>query len=305
MLQLLRKSCPTCRESSIQTYHWIIRSLAKLAGLGDVPTDSNWIDESLLETVRSLPNITRAKNYSVAAIKAMRAYGAQETIIQPWIELTNQLSETYTRQRNTQQRTDRERANWPKDGYRALAALADTLQHEIRHILSKSPDSITNSELWQLGRWFLIKFYSRHALRGDLADVEITKGPKSLNYLYKEQHRWCIFVSDHKTSQSRGPIDLVLHPEVSQALDTYLPFLKAHTSHGYLFSTKRYAHPMLRRDMLALLRNTTEDRLGVRLGTQLIRVLKTTEFADSLDRARNLRKELAHGPLTQWQYVSR
>ena len=305
MLDLLRNSSQSCRQSSIQTYHWNIISLAKLAGLQEVPGDSGWIDAALLETVRSLPNITRAKNFSVAAIKALRAYGQHESIIEPWVEITKHLSDMYSKQRDSQQRTDRERANWPDAGYQALSDLARELRHEIRHIFEKSPGSISNSELWQMGRWFLIKFYSKHALRGDLADVEITKGPKSLNYLYKDQTQWCIFVSDHKTSASHGPIDLALHPEVTQALDVYLPFVEASTDHGFLFSTKRFAHKMNRRDMLLILRNTTEDRLGKRLGTQLIRVLKTTEFRESLDRARELRQELAHGAATQWQYVSR
>ena len=62
---------------------------------------------------------------------------------------------------------------------------------------------------------------------------------------------------------------------------------------------------MKRSDMMALLRNTTEDRLGKRIGVQLIRVLKTTSHLKGIDEAEKLRRELAHGPQMQWKYVSR
>ena len=54
-----------------------------------------------------------------------------------------------------------------------------------------------------------------------------------------------------------------------------------------------------------MLRNTTQSRIGKRLGVQMIRVLKTTENLKSIDKALELQRELGHGPVMQARYVSK
>ena len=244
----------------------------------------------------------KTKNLTIAAIKALKAYGATKKI-ESWSKQMNDATERYAKQRNKQQRTDREAANWPKGGYAAIGKLADELQKEVAHILKKAPAKITMSELWQLARWFVLLFYSKHALRGDLGDMQIRK--KGQNYIEKRGKGWHMHVGNHKTVRAHGAIELKLDAKVSAALDQYLPYVRANTKHGYLLSTKRYGNRMKRSDMMALLRNTTEDRLGKRIGVQLIRVLKTTSHLKGIDEAEKLRRELAHGPQMQWKYVSR
>ena len=110
---------------------------------------------------------------------------------------------------------------------------------------------------------------------------------------------------NHKTVRAHGAIELKLDPKVSAGLELYLPYVRAKTKHGYLMSTKRHGNRMSRKDMMLLLRRTTENRLGKRIGVQLIRVMKTTAKLKSIDEAAKLRSELAHGPSMQWKYVSR
>ena len=112
-------------------------------------------------------------------------------------------------------------------------------------------------------------------------------------------------IGNHKTVRAHGAIELKLDPKVNTALDQYMPYVRAKTKHGYLISTKRTGTRMSRKDMMLLLRRTTEDRLGKRIGVQLIRVMKTTAKFKSIDEAAKLRSELAHGPQMQWKYVSR
>ena len=152
-------------------------------------------------------------------------------------------------------------------------------------------------------RWFVILFYSKHALRGDLADVRIKRG--GTNYIEKKKKGYHMHIGNHKTVKARGPIELDLSPEVNKALDKYLIYLRAKPTHGYLLSTKRYGNKLTRKDMMQLIRNTTKDRLGLNIGIQMIRVLKTTDHFKSIDESAKLRTELAHGPQMQWKYVSR
>ena len=94
-------------------------------------------------------------------------------------------------------------------------------------------------------------------------------------------------------------------PSVAVALDKFLPMVRANSSHGYLLSTRRGRNKLTRKDMLLMIRRTTENRIGKRLGVQMIRVLKTTEHLKSIDKALELQRELGHGAVMQARYVSK
>ena len=54
-----------------------------------------------------------------------------------------------------------------------------------------------------------------------------------------------------------------------------------------------------------VIRRTTEEHLGKRLGVQMIRVLRVTEAAEEVNQTTELRSQMGHGPLTQFQYISK
>ena len=299
MKALLQKSCKTCTKSSVQTYYYNIKALAKIAGYDEPPKHGRWVNGQLLAKIRKLP-LMKFKNMTIAGVKALGAYGMKN---EEWAKAMSKATERYNKERNKQKRTPREARNWPQGGYKALGTLADELHGEVQPFFKKAPAKVTLPELWRMGRWFIILFYSKHALRGDLGDVRITK--KGQNYIEKKSGTWNIHVGQHKTVKAHGAIELKLHADVSKALDQYLPYVRAKTSHGYLLSTKRYGNKMTRKDMMQLIRNTTKSRLGKNIGIQLIRVLKTTQHFKSIDESAQLRGELAHGPQMQWKYVSR
>ncbi len=299
MKALLQKTCKTCTASSITTYYYNIKALAKIAGYEEPPKHGRWLNKALLAKIRKLP-LMKFKNMTIAGVKALNAYELKNDV---WAKAMSDATERYNKLRLKQERTPREAKNWPTGGYNALSKLADELHGEVQALFKKAPATVTMPELWRMARWFIMLFYSKHALRGDLADVKISK--KGQNYIEKKSGRWEMHIGQHKTVKAHGAIELKLHEAVSKALDKYLPYLRAKTSHGYLLSTKRYGKRLERKDMMQLIRNITKSRLGKNIGVQLIRVLKTTQHFKSIDESAQLRGELAHGPLMQWKYVSR
>ena len=208
-------------------------------------------------------------------------------------------TEKYSRIRDSGRRTQREQKNWPSGGYAALSKLARELHEEVEHLETKKK-TLSASELYQYQRYFIILFYSKHALRGDLADVRIKK-PLGPNWIKGNQ----LHIGEHKTAKARGPIEIKLAEPVQKALGHFLPMVKARTTHGFLLSTLRTGNRLRREDMLKILRNTTFERLGKKLGVQLIRVLKTTESKAEIDRAHALQMELGHSAGMQRRYISR
>ena len=296
----LRRVCKNCTASSLQTYYYNIKALAKIAGHDEPPNHGRWLNAALLKKIkRSLP-LMKFKNMTIAGNKALAAYDKKN---EEWAKAMQESTSRYNKERDKQKRTKREEANWPKEGYKALAKLATELHKDVAHLYEKAPAKVTMPELWQMMRHFVILFYSRHALRGDLADVRIKRSGS--NYLEKKGKTWHLHVGQHKTVKAHGPIELDLDAAVAKQLEKYLLYLKAKTKHGFLLSTKRYGNKLTRKDMMQMIRTTTKERLGKNIGIQMIRVLKTTDHFKSIDESAKLRGELAHGPGMQWKYVSR
>ena len=296
----LRRVCKNCTASSLQTYYYNIKALAKIAGHDEPPNHGRWLNAALLKKIkRSLP-LMKFKNMTIAGNKALAAYDKKN---EEWAKAMQESTSRYNKERDKQKRTKREEANWPKEGYKALAKLATELHKDVAHLYEKAPAKVTMPELWQMMRHFVILFYSRHALRGDLADVRIKRSGS--NYLEKKGKTWHLHVGQHKTVKAHGPIELDLDAAVAKQLEKYLLYLKAKTKHGFLLSTKRYGNKLSRKDMMQMIRTTTKERLGKNIGIQMIRVLKTTDHFKSIDESAKLRGELAHGPGMQWKYVSR
>ena len=237
MLELLRKSCPQCTVSSIKTYAQNVKGLAKVAGLKAVPTNAKWLTGKLLETIKGKP-LNQYKRLAITGVKALGAYGKKD---RKWHDAMNDATTKYAKKRDTQQRTDREERNWPKDGYRALKTLASTLHSEVEYVEKQAPARVSASDMYEYQRYFVILFYAHHALRGDLGDVRIER--KGQNYIYRRGKSWAVHVGQHKTAKSAGAIDIKLAKPVSDALDIFLPMVRANTDHGYLLSTKREAQP--------------------------------------------------------------
>ena len=211
------------------------------------------------------------------------------------------VTDRYATQRRGR-RTAREAQNWPEGGYSALQKLAKELFSEVNVLLKKR--TWNTRDLYHFQRYLIVLFYSRHALRGDLADVRIKK-PFGDNWLRRKGSSYVLHIGTHKTSRAHGAIEIVLHKELKEALDVFLPHALSLSKHGYLLSTLRGANKMKRQDMLRLIRNVTRERLGKNIGVQIIRVLKVSQAAPEIDKAVALQRELGHSAGMQQKYISR
>ena len=294
----LQKACVGCKESSIKTYWANIKALSRLAGHDVVPGSASWLSDKLLKRVLEEP-IIRAKRFTTAGVKAAQMYKRKA---KNWIKAMSDVTERYATQRQSGKRTKREASNWPEGGYKALTKLAQDLHSELDHLEKKK--QWNTRDLYHYQRYLIVLFYSKHALRGDLADVRISK-PFGPNWLKGSATKYQLHVGEHKTSRSNGPIKLSLGPEIGKALDVFLPQVRRLNKHGYLLSTLRTGARLQRQDMLRLIRNVTKDRLGKNIGVQIIRVLKVSASSPEIDKAVALQKEMGHGASMQQKYISR
>ena len=159
MKALLKKSCPTCTPSSQKTYFHSIQALSLFAGRQTIPSGPAWLNSALLKKVRALP-LQKYKRFTIAGVKALNAYGKTEN--KAWWDAMRDATDKYTKLRMSGKRTKREAERWP-----------------IQHLEELKPNSLDAWQRYQYQRWVIVNFYSHHALRGDLADVQLGKGARS------------------------------------------------------------------------------------------------------------------------------
>ena len=301
MLALLKKSCPTCTESSQRTYYQSILALSRFAGHEEIPKGAKWLSPALLAKLRKLP-LQRYKRFAIGGVKALKAYKVDQEKTKAWWVAMRDATDKYTKVRMTGKRTKRESERWPKGGYSAIAKLAKQLYGEVQHIEKVRKPTDWEHYLYQ--RYVIVLFYAHHALRGDLADVRLRKGKAVESWLVQTKKGWKIHIGHHKTIKSRGAIELDLDAAVAKAFDTFVPMARARKNHQYLLSTSRGAR-LLRQDMLKLFTRTTEKYLGKKIGIQILRVLKTTSKMKDIEESVQLQEEMGHSASMQQQYISR
>ena len=129
----LKKVCKTCTESSLQTYYYNIKALAKIAGHDEPPNHGRWINAALLKKIKRTLTLMKFKNMTIAGNKALAAYDKKN---EEWAKAMMESTAAYNKERDTQKRTKRETENWPKEGYKAMAKLAKALHSEVEHLLT-------------------------------------------------------------------------------------------------------------------------------------------------------------------------
>ena len=137
-----RAVCTHCTESTIKTYMFNVRGLAKEAGHGAVPEGHGWINDALLAKLKK-GTATRYKRFTITAVKVLQAYGIKGQKLKKWQEQMRISTDKYGATRDKQKRTDREARNWPDGGYQALTGLARKLHGEVEHLFKEPPKLIT------------------------------------------------------------------------------------------------------------------------------------------------------------------
>ena len=299
--EMMKKVCTNCTEGTVDVYVRNLYRLANLAGKQDVPKTSKWLASKALRDKFAKQPLKIRRMLSVAAVKAMKMYGEETS--GDWGEKMSKATEQYEKDRDARHKTKREKERWPTKGYDSLKDVVKNLKKQYTGLISKKTE-LTVNELYRLQKYVIIALYSEHALRLDWADIKLEKPSDNLekNFLYKYPRRgWIVTMRKFKTSKSMGQVELKMSRPTSLVLSMFVSKVKRTTKHGYLLSNLK-GGKLSRSGLSKILIRLTDKHLGSKIGSQIIRVLKSTKFKKQTEKNAELAKELMHSEKQQLQY---
>ena len=303
----LKKVCSNCKASTHATYKRNIRRLAKIAGFPEgVPDNKGWLvlekGKALIKKLRKMPlNVHR--HLFVAGSLGVRLYTNDKERSSPWTIAMNEASHRYSEERDKQQKSKTERADWPSDGIKSLQKAASIQKRRILGLLKKK--EYTHLEAYEVQKFIILQMFSKRATRNSPATYYLLPS-KTENTLLrpKGKRKFVVTLRKHKNNRSMGDLVSELDLSTSKILSSYLPKIKKIKKHDYLLSLKngdRMTRSALSKTMLRL----TKTILGLKIGSRLARVLRVTAMRDQIDAVTSLQKEMGHSAKQQQNYVRR
>ena len=107
----LKKACKNCLPQSILKYQRDINRLFKLVGKETLPSTGKWLLEPNLMKEHSKLPLSKRRQLSTAAVKALQAYGMEKS--SSWDKALLKDTSEYKKNRNLQLKSKTEQSKWP------------------------------------------------------------------------------------------------------------------------------------------------------------------------------------------------
>ena len=291
----LKKACPNCKAESIKKYK---RDILRLRNLNSetqtlsLPATGSWLGaKTLFEKYKKIP-LEKRRALSIAAIKALQAYGREGADKKKWFDAMMSDVNSYKKKRSLQNKSETEKAKWLEGGLKTLKKASTEMKREIRRLLLEN----SLKSLYAYSNYLILRFYSEVALRNTLADVEISSGK---NHISKKKGVFTLKLTQFKVSDKVGPVEIPLSRALSTVISKYVKYRKQFDlTHNFLL-VNATGKKLSRKALGTILQKLSKKYTGKAVGSRMVRVLKATENKDVLDKAMKISKEMLHKDLKQ------
>ena len=294
-LELLKKQCQKCTKGTVKTYLQNIRRLYRLEFEGDVPLTGKWLDSEKLFAKYKKTELKVRRHLSTASIKAHAAYGKDN---KKWYKHFIDDQNKYSEQRAKHLKSDTEKKNWTS--VKELKKATKQLKQRLKHALEGTP---TLANLYRIQFWLVLKMYTEVPVRNDFPTLELKKSSNGNYIKMPPKGNFTLVFQKFKNSDKLGPRDIKLSRALTMAIRKYLKYRnKVGLDHDFLLTGKA-GKPMSRGAFGKALRNQTQELLGKRVGSRIIRVVVSTENRKILEKAAELSNKMLHTQKRTLDYI--
>ena len=176
-------------------------------------------------------------------------------------------TQKYNKERDKQQRTKREEANWPKKATRRRAKLANELHKEWSTCTKKAPAKLLIPRTVADDAAVRHSVLLEHALRGG-SRGRAHQARSAASYIEKKgKKKWHMHAGQHKTVKRTVPSNWTWTQKCGTARQV-LALRPRQNKARFLLSTKRYGNKLTRKDMMQMIRTCTKEYPSKNIGIQ-------------------------------------
>ena len=293
-MKTLKDVCKNCTDATRKVYSTTIRRLFKIYSgdpiktMNELPKTKTWLmSEKLENKYKKFPYNVR-RHLSTAAFIATKLYSIKPD--NKWNTHMIKDAQKYEASRGRNEKSPYEQKHLPKNGLQDVQKALKTYKIQINSIFKKTP-SLQNLYKYQL--YIALKLMSTNTpFRNDLPTINVESEAKG-NYLVKNKNTYKIIMTDFKNSDKVGPKEVKLNRANSMEMKRFLKYRDAVVDHEFLFSLKS-GKPMTKSAFSQALIKLTENLLGKRVGSRLIRVLFATSKKIDLQKADDISNQMLH-----------
>jgi len=283
----------------MMVYYRNIKRLHLLISDGKIPLTGDWLGKKeLFEKYRKLP-LNKRRHLSISAVKACQLY---KRSADKWTIEMYKDSSKYEQERNLNKRSDKEKEQWPKKGYKSVKKAAKMMWDRVKVLLGKDEEPNLKT-LYKYQMFIVLKLFSQIPFRNTFASFHVSKAEG--NFIERPKRgNFKFVVNEHKTVKKLGPKTVLLSRANTMALRKFLKYRDQvkEIKHDFLLSTKT-GLKMTKSTMGKALHRTTKELLGKAFGSRLIRVLAATDSKQEIDKVEELANKMLHTSKQTKQYT--
>ena len=295
----LSKKCPKCKPQSIAVYARSARRLFRLTDpKSDLPENTAWLKTEKLKKAYEKVPLAKRRHLSVAAHQFFKAHGKVDSY---WQGRMFTDSDAYSRERSKNKKSATEQKNWVDNALGKLKKISTEFKRSINHKLRKEPSV---KHLWLYTQYLILRFYSEHQLRNDLATVKLKSSSKSDNILKRVKgSRYDLHMNSFKASDKIGSRVIHISRALSNVLYQYIQYRnRVAVKHDNLLSNID-GKVLSKMGLGRILRKMTADKLGKTIGTRMLRIFNATRHAKLLEKAAQVSHGMLHSAKQTKEYV--
>ena len=301
-LKKLKTACKNCKNfESIKVYYRNIVRLYKLTNSDDVvpPQKQSWVNEKNLITAYEKQPLKVRRHLSVAAVKFLQMLGKKHDA---WFKRMTEDSIEYDKHRSKNIKSDSEKLNWPKHGYKSIRKAANEFWRRNKFtILDGEPNK---RKLYLYTQYISIRMFSEIPFRNTFSDFYIVSR-KGKNYVHVPKKGSVILhVRDYKNSDRLGEKKIVLSRGLTTQVRKFLKYREKVLNDSNNFFLNSLNGEKLSRSALGkMVQRILKRLLHKNIGSRLIRVLAATASKKEIEAVTKLSNSLLHTTKQSKQYV--
>ncbi len=296
LIKQIKEQRPNLKDNSINAYLIALKKLNNNKEIEDLDFLAN--KEKIKEKLDDLKLTTR-RNYITAVLVVLRAFDANEKLIDYYKNIINDLNEEYTGIMSKNNKSEKQEANWIE--LSELNKVFNSIEKEVKAMDLKNRIKLKPTDFNKLQDYVIAGLYTLlPPIRLDFAPMFVeskkSKINDSDNYLFNGGRNKKVFIiNEYKNNKSHGQQTLRIPSKLNSIINLWL---KYNDTGNFLLNNRR---EMLSANGLGKAITRIFKPTGKNITINLLRSIYISENVDmkALKKSEELAKDMMHSPAVQ------